>query len=109
MLRVGAAVFAGKGAGAGDFPCDCKRRLAEIGLDHALVVKFALSCRLWVHSGVVHRVSFNQRAASLAWYVIIMSAPARRMPVRISIATRSSSIQPLALAAFTIEYSPLTL
>ena len=37
------------------------------------------------------------------------SAPARRMPVRISRSARRSSIQPFAAAALTIAYSPLTL
>ena len=39
----------------------------------------------------------------------MMSAPARRMPVSISIIARGSSIQPFCAAAFSIEYSPLTL
>lgn len=51
----------------------------------------------------------NQRQASLAKYVRIMSAPARLMLVRISSAIRCSSIQPLAAAALTIANSPLTL
>ncbi len=37
-----------------------------------------------------------------------MSAPARLMPVSVSIITRSSSSQPFCAAAFSIEYSPLT-
>ena len=48
-------------------------------------------------------------AASRAWYVRTKSAPARKMPVRISPTIRFSSIQPLAAAAFTIAYSPDTL
>ena len=48
-------------------------------------------------------------AASLAWYVRIMSAPARLMLNKISIVTRRSSIQPFRAAAFTIANSPLTL
>ena len=51
----------------------------------------------------------SQSAASLAWYVRIRSAPARRMPVRISRIAARSSIQPFAAAAFTMAYSPLTL
>src|SRR5205807_7499327 len=51
----------------------------------------------------------NQSAASLAWYVRIWSAPARRIAVSTSRVVRRSSSQPLAAAAFTIEYSPLTL
>ena len=38
----------------------------------------------------------------------MMSAPARLMAVRCSVATASWSIQPLAAAALIIEYSPLT-
>src|SRR6185369_15435836 len=49
------------------------------------------------------------RAASLAKYVRMRSAPARLIPISISIITRSSSIHPFCPAAFTIEYSPLTL
>ena len=37
-----------------------------------------------------------------------MSAPARRIEVRDSIAAARSSIQPFAAAAFSIEYSPPT-
>ena len=37
-----------------------------------------------------------------------MSAPARLIAVRCSRATASWSIQPLAAAALTIAYSPLT-
>jgi hypothetical protein len=40
---------------------------------------------------------------------MIASAPARRMPISVSITTRRSSIHPSRAAAFTIEYSPLTL
>src|SRR5919197_5248137 len=54
-----------------------------------------------------HRASHRQR--SFAKYVMITSAPARLMPTRISVATRSSSIQPLRAAALTMAYSPLTL
>ena len=56
-----------------------------------------------------HQPSANHRQASLAKYVRIISAPARRMLVRISSATRCSSIQPFAAAALTMAYSPLTL
>ena len=38
----------------------------------------------------------------------MMSAPARLMAVRCSVATTSWSIQPLAAAALSIAYSPLT-
>ena len=38
-----------------------------------------------------------------------MSAPARRMEVRVSTIARSRSIQPFAAAASTIAYSPETL
>ena len=51
----------------------------------------------------------SQRAASFAWYVMIMSAPARLMLVSSSSTTRFSSIQPFCAAALTIEYSPDTL
>ena len=51
----------------------------------------------------------SQRAASFAWYVKMISAPARCMPVRISSTTRFSSSQPFCAAALTIAYSPLTL
>jgi hypothetical protein len=48
-------------------------------------------------------------ANSSAWYVMIRSAPARLIDVRISFITRGPSIQSRSAAAFTIEYSPLTL
>src|SRR5690606_34689466 len=48
--------------------------------------------------------SANQRVK----YVTIRSAPARFTAVSCSSATESWSIQPLADAAFTIAYSPLT-
>src|SRR5436190_216996 len=51
----------------------------------------------------------SHRAASIAWYVRIMSAPARRMLVSASSAAARSSSQPLRAAAFSIEYSPETL
>ena len=38
-----------------------------------------------------------------------MSAPARRIEVRVSAIARSRSIQPFAAAASTIAYSPETL
>jgi hydroxymethylbilane synthase len=41
--------------------------------------------------------------------VIIISAPARLIPVSSSLTIRSSSIQPRSAAALTMEYSPLTL
>jgi hypothetical protein len=42
MHRVGPAVDAGIGAGAGHFPGDGKGRQVEIGMDHVLVVQAAL-------------------------------------------------------------------
>jgi hypothetical protein len=39
---------------------------------------------------------------------MMMSAPARRIAVSVSIIARGSSIQPFADAAFNIAYSPLT-
>src|SRR5437867_5593865 len=48
------------------------------------------------------------RAASLAKYVMMMSAPARRMPVIASIMAASSSSQPSWPAARSIAYSPDT-
>src|SRR5690554_4699860 len=52
--------------------------------------------------GVRHACgSRNQRAASFAWYVMMMPAPARAMPVRVSRTTRRSSSQPFCTAAFT--------
>src|SRR5437667_380372 len=50
----------------------------------------------------------SPRATSWAKYVMMMSAPARRMAVRLSSTRRASSIQPRSAAAFTIAYSPLT-
>ena len=47
-------------------------------------------------------------AASLAKYVTIKSAPARRIDSSDSIITRSGSSQPRANAACSIEYSPET-
>ena len=41
--------------------------------------------------------------------MMIRSAPARLIDVRISFITRGPSIHPRSAAAFTIEYSPLTL
>ena len=38
----------------------------------------------------------------------MMSAPARRIEISVSIIARGSSIQPLRAAALSIEYSPLT-
>src|SRR6187200_393143 len=46
----------------------------------------------------------SQLAASLAWYVRMRSAPARRMDVRISSVMVRPSIQPRSAAAFTIAY-----
>src|SRR5262249_9030583 len=54
------------------------------------------------------RHAFARRATSRAKYVTMMSAPARRIASRVSSTTRSSSSQPRAAAALTIEYSPLT-
>src|SRR5258708_7745436 len=48
-------------------------------------------------------------ANAFAQYVIIMSAPARRNPVIISITERFSSSQPNFEAALSMAYSPLTL
>ena len=53
--------------------------------------------------------SLSHLAASSAWYVMMMSAPARFMLVSVSSTMRFSSIQPFAAAALTIAYSPLTL
>jgi hypothetical protein len=39
----------------------------------------------------------------------MISAPARRIPVNVSMTTRSLSIQPSRAAASIIAYSPLTL
>src|ERR1700682_5058980 len=50
----------------------------------------------------------SRRAASLAKYVITMSAPARRIPVSASIMAASSSSQPSWPAARIIAYSPDT-
>src|SRR5215813_3518313 len=47
-------------------------------------------------------------ATSVAQYVKMMPAPARLMAVSDSVITRSRSSQPLAAAASTIAYSPLT-
>ena len=51
---------------------------------------------------------FSSRAASSAKYVSTPSAPARLNASNDSIITASWSSQPLAAAAFSIEYSPLT-
>lgn len=51
----------------------------------------------------------RRRAASVAQYVRIRSAPARRIEVSTSSIARSRSTQPLAAAASTIAYSPETL
>ena len=51
----------------------------------------------------------RRRAASLAKYVKIMSAPARLMLSSASSITRSPSIHPNWAAALIIAYSPLTL
>ncbi len=48
------------------------------------------------------------RAASFAKYVMMMSAPARRMPVSASSTARSSSSQPSWPAALSMAYSPET-
>src|SRR3989338_1812743 len=53
--------------------------------------------------------SMRMRAASLAQYVMRMSAPARLIANSISHHAGRSAIQPRAAAAFTIAYSPLTL
>lgn len=53
--------------------------------------------------------SLKRPAMRFAWYVIIMSAPARFMPVRNSAITAFSSIHPSIAAAFTSAYSPDTL
>src|SRR5699024_5550751 len=51
----------------------------------------------------------NHLATSLAKYVKINPAPARFIANNFSITIASSSIQPCIAAAFTMEYSPLTL
>lgn len=60
-------------------------------------------------NGIGARTLYKSRAACLAKYVIIMSAPALLKPVSVSKMTLSSSIQPSLEAAFIIEYSPETL
>src|SRR6185437_9482161 len=50
----------------------------------------------------------SSAAASRAKYVMMTSAPARRMPSSDSIITRSRSIQPRSAAACIIANSPLT-
>src|ERR1019366_2472488 len=57
----------------------------------------------------VRRAYCSHPAASLAWYVITMSAPARRIEVSDSRTAERSSRYPAATAALSIEYSPLTL
>src|SRR5262245_55783647 len=54
------------------------------------------------------RARSSPRATSLAKYVMMMSAPARRMAVRASIMARSSSSQPSCPAALIMAYSPDT-
>src|SRR5206468_12934311 len=62
---------------------------------------------------VAHRHDYRRCCSSLAaygaWYVMMMSLPARRIESSVSITIRSLSIQPLAAAASIIAYSPLTL
>src|SRR5207244_4489215 len=54
------------------------------------------------------RLRSRSRATSLAKYVMMMSAPARLMPVSASIMAASSSSQPSWPAARIIAYSPDT-
>ncbi len=55
------------------------------------------------------RYEWSQPATSGAWYEMMMSAPARFIPVRASRTAALSSSQPFWAAAFIMEYSPLTL
>jgi len=88
---------------------------AESKIDHNQISQtvFALTLYLlYLDSAIgskAHIYFFSHCAASFAQYVRIMSAPARLMPVKISSATRFSSIHPFSAAAFTTENSPLTL
>ena len=59
-------------------------------------------------SRVAHLIH-PSRSASRPWYVMIRSAPARRMASRFSSTMARSSQYPAAADAFTMEYSPLTL
>lgn len=52
--------------------------------------------------------AYSSLAASLAKYVTMKSAPARRMPRSDSSIARSRSSQPFSNAACSIEYSPET-
>ena len=61
-----------------------------------------------LNSSTPHPRSLSSRAISLAKYVRIISAPARRMAIRLSAMTRSPSIQPRSAAALIMAYSPLT-
>src|SRR6185503_2168914 len=64
------------------------------------------------HQGALHDAdsdSLSHPATSAAWYVMIASAPALRMPVSASSTARRSSIQPRWAAALSMAYSPLTL
>src|SRR5690606_29979064 len=54
------------------------------------------------------RTGHSRVATSVAQYVRTMSAPALRIPVRVSRIARSRSIQPFAAAASIIAYSPET-
>jgi hypothetical protein len=68
VLRVGAAVHAGEGAGACDLPGDGEGRLVEVGLEHVAVVQGALGGGLGREGGVgrgAHRPSSASQAA--AW------------------------------------------
>src|SRR5206468_10084822 len=82
--------------------------LGDVDLGGARIFR-AVLVRPFVDPHLHVPLSCSHAAASRAWYVTIRSAPARRIPASSSrTATRSSS-QPFAAAAFTIEYSPLTL
>jgi predicted molibdopterin-dependent oxidoreductase YjgC len=52
---------------------------------------------------------YRRAAHWRAWYVMMMSAPARRIAVSVSSMTRSASSQPRSMAAISMAYSPLTL
>ncbi len=77
------------------------RRVDAAGDDRASARELGLVA----HARFPSRIS---RAASTAQYVRIASAPARRIATSDSSTARSRSIQPFALAASIIEYSPLT-
>src|SRR6478672_11698095 len=57
---------------------------------------------------LVTLATYSFRATSVAQYVRMTLAPARRIEVRVSMIALSRSTQPLAAAASTIANSPLT-